>query len=253
MSAAPLVAFLDRTDRLVPLGQERTLGDFEGNLEEELGRILAEEKAPAETRVRTGPTGTYRPGPSACHPIRMSPRPCVTPALCRSGRTSVCHPDRPAVPGAVSALPPWPPGRAGYLLRRRPPPPSPRAGVFCVDDAEAVSGSADLGPGAGPPCPALRPPPAAPCPVFPGPAVCGPGDGKAGVRLPGAGRSAETTSAASAVVTGTEATRPIEPTSVRTISSATSSLLATVPMLTARSRRAAAAAARRPRRRGREC
>jgi hypothetical protein len=45
VSAAPLVAFLDRTDRLVPLGQERTLSDFEGSLEEELGRILAEENA----------------------------------------------------------------------------------------------------------------------------------------------------------------------------------------------------------------
>ncbi|MEU3184888.1 SsgA family sporulation/cell division regulator [Streptomyces sp. NPDC006923] len=45
VSAAPLVAFLDRTDRLVPLGQERTLGDFEGSLEEALGRILAEENA----------------------------------------------------------------------------------------------------------------------------------------------------------------------------------------------------------------
>ncbi|MGS2589061.1 SsgA family sporulation/cell division regulator [Streptomyces hebeiensis] len=45
VSAAPLVAFLDRTDRLVPLGQERTLGDFEGSLEAELGRILAEENA----------------------------------------------------------------------------------------------------------------------------------------------------------------------------------------------------------------
>ncbi|MEV6395338.1 SsgA family sporulation/cell division regulator [Streptomyces sp. NPDC051907] len=44
-SAAPLVAFLDRTDKLVPLGQERTLGEFEGNLEEALGRILAEENA----------------------------------------------------------------------------------------------------------------------------------------------------------------------------------------------------------------
>ncbi|MER5883849.1 SsgA family sporulation/cell division regulator [Streptomyces sp. NPDC001941] len=44
-SAAPLVAFLDRTDKLVPLGEERTLGDFEGNLEEALGRILAEENA----------------------------------------------------------------------------------------------------------------------------------------------------------------------------------------------------------------
>ncbi|MEU8773098.1 SsgA family sporulation/cell division regulator [Streptomyces sp. NPDC048606] len=40
--AAPLVAFLDRTDRLVPLGQERTLGDFEESLDEELDRILAE-------------------------------------------------------------------------------------------------------------------------------------------------------------------------------------------------------------------
>ncbi|MER7814008.1 SsgA family sporulation/cell division regulator [Streptomyces sp. NPDC096153] len=41
--AAPLVAFLDRTDKLVPLGQERTLGDFEDHLEAALGRILAEE------------------------------------------------------------------------------------------------------------------------------------------------------------------------------------------------------------------
>ncbi|MBT2477968.1 SsgA family sporulation/cell division regulator [Streptomyces sp. ISL-94] len=40
--AAPLVAFLDRTDRLVPLGQERNLGDFEGNLDDALGKILAE-------------------------------------------------------------------------------------------------------------------------------------------------------------------------------------------------------------------
>ncbi|MFJ4920547.1 SsgA family sporulation/cell division regulator [Streptomyces sp. NPDC088725] len=45
VSAPPLVAFLDRTDRLVPLGQERTLGDFEGSLEDALGRILAEENA----------------------------------------------------------------------------------------------------------------------------------------------------------------------------------------------------------------
>ncbi|GGJ82691.1 hypothetical protein GCM10011583_12870 [Streptomyces camponoticapitis] len=44
-SAPPLVAFLDRTDRLVPLGQEMALGDFETNLEETLGRILAEENA----------------------------------------------------------------------------------------------------------------------------------------------------------------------------------------------------------------
>ncbi|WP_351230712.1 SsgA family sporulation/cell division regulator [Streptomyces sp. NPDC002133] len=42
VSAAPLVAFLDRTDKLVPLGQERTLGDFEDHLEAALGRILAE-------------------------------------------------------------------------------------------------------------------------------------------------------------------------------------------------------------------
>jgi hypothetical protein len=41
---APLVAFLDRTDKLVPLGQEHTLGDFDGNLEDALGRILAEEQ-----------------------------------------------------------------------------------------------------------------------------------------------------------------------------------------------------------------
>lgn len=42
--AGPLVAFLDRTDKLVPLGQERALGDFEGHLDEALGRILAEEQ-----------------------------------------------------------------------------------------------------------------------------------------------------------------------------------------------------------------
>lgn len=53
----------------------------------------------------------------------------------------------------------------------------------------------------------------------------------AGAPVGDPGRSAETTSAASAVVTGTEATRPIDPTRVRTISSATSSLLATEPML----------------------
>ena len=45
VSAPPLVAFLDRTDRLVPLGQEMALGDFETDLEETLGRILAEENA----------------------------------------------------------------------------------------------------------------------------------------------------------------------------------------------------------------
>ncbi|MEV5280806.1 SsgA family sporulation/cell division regulator [Streptomyces sp. NPDC051994] len=42
--AGPLIAFLDRTDKLVPLGQERTLGDFDGHLEDALGRILAEEQ-----------------------------------------------------------------------------------------------------------------------------------------------------------------------------------------------------------------
>ncbi|MEU2155497.1 SsgA family sporulation/cell division regulator [Streptomyces sp. NPDC019396] len=45
VSAAPLLAFLDRTDTLVPLGQEHRLGDFEEHLEETLGRILAEENA----------------------------------------------------------------------------------------------------------------------------------------------------------------------------------------------------------------
>ncbi len=44
-SAPPLVAFLDRTDKLVPLGQECTLADFDEHLEEALGRILAEENA----------------------------------------------------------------------------------------------------------------------------------------------------------------------------------------------------------------
>ncbi|OEJ32837.1 SsgA family sporulation/cell division regulator [Streptomyces subrutilus] len=42
--AAPLVAFLDRTDRLVPLGQERDLGGFEEHLDEALGKILAESR-----------------------------------------------------------------------------------------------------------------------------------------------------------------------------------------------------------------
>ncbi|MGW0465640.1 SsgA family sporulation/cell division regulator [Streptomyces sp. NPDC003027] len=45
VSAPPLVAFLDRTDKMVPLGQEWTFGDFEDNLEAALGRILAEENA----------------------------------------------------------------------------------------------------------------------------------------------------------------------------------------------------------------
>ncbi|MFF0446077.1 SsgA family sporulation/cell division regulator [Streptomyces sp. NPDC004609] len=45
VSAAPVVAFLDRTDRLVPLGQERAFGDFEDALEKALRSILAEENA----------------------------------------------------------------------------------------------------------------------------------------------------------------------------------------------------------------
>ncbi|MDV7215617.1 SsgA family sporulation/cell division regulator [Streptomyces prunicolor] len=43
--AAPLVAFLDRTDRLVPLGQEGALADFDAHLNEALDRILAEEQS----------------------------------------------------------------------------------------------------------------------------------------------------------------------------------------------------------------
>lgn len=43
-SAVPLVAFLDRTDRLVPLGQEYALAGFGGDVEEALDRILAEEQ-----------------------------------------------------------------------------------------------------------------------------------------------------------------------------------------------------------------
>ncbi|GGX78865.1 SsgA family sporulation/cell division regulator [Streptomyces fructofermentans] len=42
---APLLAFLDRTDRLVPLGQERALADFDAHLDEALDRILAEEQS----------------------------------------------------------------------------------------------------------------------------------------------------------------------------------------------------------------
>ncbi|MFJ9719476.1 SsgA family sporulation/cell division regulator [Streptomyces sp. NPDC101213] len=44
-SAAPLVAFLDRTDKLVPLGQEGAFADFDAHLDEALGRILAEEQS----------------------------------------------------------------------------------------------------------------------------------------------------------------------------------------------------------------
>ncbi|MBU6531048.1 SsgA family sporulation/cell division regulator [Streptomyces sp. NPDC057245] len=44
-SAAPLVAFLDRTDKLVPLGQEGALAGFDTHLDEALDRILAEEQS----------------------------------------------------------------------------------------------------------------------------------------------------------------------------------------------------------------
>ncbi|MFF6780961.1 MULTISPECIES: SsgA family sporulation/cell division regulator [Streptomyces] len=45
VGTAPLVAFLDRTDKLVPLGQERSLADFDTLLDEALDRILAEEQS----------------------------------------------------------------------------------------------------------------------------------------------------------------------------------------------------------------
>ncbi|MBH5335897.1 SsgA family sporulation/cell division regulator [Streptomyces pactum] len=41
---APLVAFLDRTDRLVPFGEEREVGDPVADLDAELDRILAEDR-----------------------------------------------------------------------------------------------------------------------------------------------------------------------------------------------------------------
>lgn len=44
-STPPLIAFLDRTDKLVPLGQEGALGDFDAHLDEALDRILAEEQS----------------------------------------------------------------------------------------------------------------------------------------------------------------------------------------------------------------
>ncbi|MFJ2609771.1 SsgA family sporulation/cell division regulator [Streptomyces sp. NPDC091279] len=44
-STAPVIAFLDRTDKLVPLGQEGALADFDAHLEEALDRILAEEQS----------------------------------------------------------------------------------------------------------------------------------------------------------------------------------------------------------------
>lgn len=42
---APVIAFLDRTDKLVPLGQEQALADFEADLDQALDRILAEEQS----------------------------------------------------------------------------------------------------------------------------------------------------------------------------------------------------------------
>lgn len=42
---APIVAFLDRTDKLVPLGQEQAMADFEADLDQALDRILAEEQS----------------------------------------------------------------------------------------------------------------------------------------------------------------------------------------------------------------
>ena len=44
-STAPIIAFLDRTDKLVPLGQEGSLADFDAHLDEALDRILAEEQS----------------------------------------------------------------------------------------------------------------------------------------------------------------------------------------------------------------
>ncbi|NEB04592.1 SsgA family sporulation/cell division regulator [Streptomyces sp. SID13726] len=44
-STAPIIAFLDRTDKLVPLGQEAALADFGTHLDEALDRILAEEQS----------------------------------------------------------------------------------------------------------------------------------------------------------------------------------------------------------------
>ncbi len=42
VGAPPVVAFLDRTDRLVPLGQERAYGNCAGDLDSALCGILAE-------------------------------------------------------------------------------------------------------------------------------------------------------------------------------------------------------------------
>ncbi|MFD7546419.1 SsgA family sporulation/cell division regulator [Streptomyces sp. NPDC059578] len=42
---APLIAFLDRTDKIVPLGQERAMAGFDSLLDQALDRILAEEQS----------------------------------------------------------------------------------------------------------------------------------------------------------------------------------------------------------------
>ncbi|MER6911433.1 SsgA family sporulation/cell division regulator [Streptomyces sp. NPDC000594] len=42
VGAVPVVTFLDRTDRLVPLGREQEYGDCEGDLDSALSGILAE-------------------------------------------------------------------------------------------------------------------------------------------------------------------------------------------------------------------
>ncbi|GHA17129.1 SsgA family sporulation/cell division regulator [Streptomyces echinoruber] len=44
-SVTPLVTFLDRTDKLVPLGQEGAFADFDTHLDEALDRILTEEQS----------------------------------------------------------------------------------------------------------------------------------------------------------------------------------------------------------------
>ncbi|MBB5934166.1 SsgA family sporulation/cell division regulator [Streptomyces zagrosensis] len=44
VSAAPLVAFLDRTDRLVPVGSEEEASDSASSLDAVLDRILAEDR-----------------------------------------------------------------------------------------------------------------------------------------------------------------------------------------------------------------
>ncbi|MFF3765934.1 SsgA family sporulation/cell division regulator [Streptomyces sp. NPDC001922] len=44
VGAAPLIAFLDRTERLVPLGREPWCADLEGGLEAALEDILATER-----------------------------------------------------------------------------------------------------------------------------------------------------------------------------------------------------------------